>query len=153
MLQEKRERVSKPVVEDVGSLQALAQPAQADAQGDGVEEADERPGIVLSQAFGYVDAISLQPIGPSRVERLEAREIGQAATLMYALFHALLIHIQCGNFSMAKAQRDELMALATEKGTLFWEALGMLQQGFVLAVHGKTADAVRAITSGITEWR
>jgi class 3 adenylate cyclase/predicted ATPase len=83
----------------------------------------------------------------------EAREIGQAATLMYALFHALLIHIQCGNLSIAKAQSDELIALANEKGTLFWKALGMLQQGFVLAVHGKTADAVRAITSGITEWR
>ena len=54
---------------------------------------------------------------------------------------------------MAKVQRDELIALANEKGTLFWKALGMLQQGFVLAVHGKTADAVRAITSGITEWR
>ncbi len=83
----------------------------------------------------------------------EAREIGQAATLMYALFHALLIHIQCGNFSIAKAQSDELIALASEKGTLFWKALGMLQQGFVLAAQGKTADALRAITFGITEWR
>jgi predicted ATPase len=72
---------------------------------------------------------------------------------MYALFHTLLIDIQCGNFSMAKAQSDELIALANEKGTLFWKALGMLQQGFVLAVHGKSADAIRAITSGITDWR
>jgi predicted ATPase len=83
----------------------------------------------------------------------EAREIGQAASLMYALVHALLIHIQCGNFSIAKAQSDELIALASEKGALFWKAHGMLLQGFVLAVHGKIADAVRAITSGLTEWR
>jgi hypothetical protein len=27
----------------------------------------------------------------------DAREIGQAATLMYALVHALVVHIQCGN--------------------------------------------------------
>jgi class 3 adenylate cyclase/predicted ATPase len=83
----------------------------------------------------------------------EAREIGQAATLMYALVHALLIHIQCGNFSIAKTQSDELITLANEKGALFWKAHGMLLQGFVLAMHGKTADAVRVLTSGITEWR
>jgi predicted ATPase len=72
---------------------------------------------------------------------------------MYALVHALLIHIQCGNFSVAIAQSEELITLANEKGALFWKAHGMLMQGFVLAMHGKAAAAVQAITSGITEWR
>ena len=83
----------------------------------------------------------------------EAREIGQAATLMYALVHALLLDIQCGNYSAAETKSDELVALANEKDALFWKAHGMLLQGFVLVVNGKAADAIRMITSGITAWR
>ena len=56
----------------------------------------------------------------------DAREIGQAATLMYALFHTSLTHILCGNYAAANAQADELVALADEKGALFWKALGMM---------------------------
>ena len=59
----------------------------------------------------------------------DAREIGQAATLMFALVHASLTHIHCGNYAAANAQADELVALADEKGALFWKAFGMLQQG------------------------
>jgi class 3 adenylate cyclase/predicted ATPase len=99
--------------------------------------------------LGYPDAAQADA---SRAIK-EARETGQAATLMYALVHALLIHIQCGNFPIAIAQSDELITLANEKGASFWKAHGMLMQGFVLAMHGKAVAAVRAITSGITEWR
>ena len=83
----------------------------------------------------------------------EAREIGQAATLMYALVHALLIHIQCGNYAAANAEADELVALANEKGALFWKAHGMSMQGCILAVTDKAAEAVQMITSGIAAWR
>jgi class 3 adenylate cyclase/predicted ATPase len=83
----------------------------------------------------------------------DAREIGQAATLMYALVHASLVHIQCGNYPTAKAEADELVALADEKGALFWKALGMSVQGCILALTGKAADAVQLITSGITALR
>ena len=83
----------------------------------------------------------------------DAREIGQAATLMYALCHASLTHIHCGNYAAANAQADELVALADEKGALFWKAHGMVIQGCVLALTGKASDAVHMITSGITAWR
>jgi class 3 adenylate cyclase/predicted ATPase len=83
----------------------------------------------------------------------DAREIGQAATLMYALVHAWLIHIQCGDYGAATAEADELVALADEKGTSFWKALGMSGQGCTLALTGKAADAVQMITSGITALR
>ena len=46
----------------------------------------------------------------------DAREIGQAATLMFALDHASFTHIHCGNYAAASAQADELVALADEKG-------------------------------------
>ena len=54
-----------------------------------------------------------------------AREIGQAATLMPALAITSMTHILCGNYATAKAQADELVALADEKGAPFWKALGM----------------------------
>jgi predicted ATPase len=69
---------------------------------------------------------------------------------MYALVHALLIHMQCGNYAAASAETDELVALANEKGALFWKALGMSVQGCALAATGKAADAVQMIISGIT---
>jgi predicted ATPase/class 3 adenylate cyclase len=82
-----------------------------------------------------------------------AREIGQAATLMYTVGHAPLTHIFCGDYAAANAQADEVVALADERGTLFWKALGMLNHGCVLAQYGQASDAIRMITSGITAWR
>jgi tetratricopeptide (TPR) repeat protein len=53
----------------------------------------------------------------------DAREIGQAATLMLALNIASLSYFLCGNYAAANAQVYEVVALADEKGTLFWKAL------------------------------
>jgi predicted ATPase len=83
----------------------------------------------------------------------DARELGQAATLMYALVHASLTHIHCGDYPAANAEANELVALADEKGALFWRALGVSVQGCILALTGKAADAAQMITSGITALR
>jgi predicted ATPase len=83
----------------------------------------------------------------------DAREIGHAATLMYALFHASLPHIWCGNYATATAIADELVALADEKGSSFWKAIGMLFQGIVFALTGKAADGVQIINSGVAGMR
>ena len=83
----------------------------------------------------------------------EAREIGQAARLMYALFHTSFTHICCGNYAAASAEANELVPLADERGSLFWGSLGMLVQGCVLALTGKVSDAVHVITSGINARR
>ena len=83
----------------------------------------------------------------------DAREIGQAATLMYALFHASFPDILCGKCAAANALVDELLALADEKGALFWKAAGMTNRGCVLALAGKAPDAVQMITSELTAWR
>ena len=66
---------------------------------------------------------------------------------------ASLTHIHCGNYAAANAQFDEVVALADEKGALFWKATGMLKQGCLLALTGKASDAVQMITSGITAYR
>ena len=82
-----------------------------------------------------------------------AREIGHTATLMYALFHTSLPHIWCGNYATANAQSDEVVVLADEKGAAFWKAGGMANQGYVLALTGKAADALKMLTSATTAWR
>jgi tetratricopeptide (TPR) repeat protein len=83
----------------------------------------------------------------------DAREIGQAATFMYALHHTSLALIHRGNYAMASAQADEVVALAEKKGSLFWKAAGMMSQGVVLALTGQVSDAANTITSGVTTFR
>ena len=79
----------------------------------------------------------------------DAREIGQAATLMVALVVALLPHICCGNYAMGNLLANELVALAEAKGALLWNAVGRIMRGNVLTLIGKSSDAVQMITTGI----
>jgi class 3 adenylate cyclase/predicted ATPase len=83
----------------------------------------------------------------------DAREIGQAASLMAALTLTSLSQIHCGSYARANAQLDEVITLANETGALFWKVGGMLVQGCLFAIAGKASDAVRAITSGLSAWR
>jgi class 3 adenylate cyclase/predicted ATPase len=83
----------------------------------------------------------------------DARATGHAATLMYALSHTSLTLIHCGDHAAAGARIDELVAMADEKGTLFWKAYGMLLQGWLFALTGKAANAVHLIAAGIAVMR
>jgi predicted ATPase len=47
-------------------------------------------------------------------------------------------------------QAEEVIALAEQKGTVFWNALGMLGQGSALALTGKGSEAAPVITAGLT---
>ena len=78
----------------------------------------------------------------------DAREIGQAATLLYALLHVSVTDIHCGNYATATAVLDELTALAGEKGALFWNVHGTAQQGCLFSLTGKDLDAIKMLTSG-----
>jgi predicted ATPase len=83
----------------------------------------------------------------------DARETGQATTLMYALLHAVVNHVRCGNYAAAHTQVDELIASASERGAPYWKAFGTAVRGWIFTETGKASDAVRAITSGITSLR
>ena len=67
-----------------------------------------------------------------------AREIGQATTLMYALCRAGYNHIFCGNYAAANAQVDELIALADERGAPYWKALGTAVRGCAFCTDRKS---------------
>jgi predicted ATPase len=83
----------------------------------------------------------------------DAREIGQAATLMFALSLTSFTHILCGNYATASAQIDEVVTLADKTAALFWKVQGKLARGWLLALTGRASDGVREMTSGITALR
>ncbi len=83
----------------------------------------------------------------------DARAIGQAASLMYALTHASLTQTFCGNYAIANAITDELVALASEKGTVFWKSQWMALHGQLSALTGKASRAIETITAGVAAYR
>ena len=115
---------------------------------------DARVAILFYRSFslwllGYPEAA----LADTEQALKDAREIGQAATLMYAFCHAPFTHLHCGHYIAANAVAEDIAALAEEKGALFWKAFGMVGQGCALALSGKAPDAVQMITSGITALR
>ncbi len=94
--------------------------------------------------LGYVEAA----LADAERALKDAREIGQAATLMYTLYHTSFTHIHCGNYAGATTEVDELVVLADEKASPFWKAYGMLVQGWLFVLTGKASDAVQMVTSG-----
>jgi predicted ATPase len=83
----------------------------------------------------------------------DAREIGHAATSMFALSHASLARILRRDHAVAWALADELVALAEEKGSLYWKSYGLMLQGWLLAQAGKATDAVPTATVAIAAIR
>ena len=101
------------------------------------------------QVLGYPEAALVD----SDLALKNAREIGQATTLLFALSFAPLINIYCGNYATAATELHEAVALADDKGTQFLKAIGMSNRGLVLALTGKASDAVEVLISGITAMR
>ena len=84
----------------------------------------------------------------------DAREIGHATSLLWALTCSFfIVDSYCGHYKIASVRVDELIALADEKDVALWKALGMLGRGWLFGLTGRTSDAVRMITSGITAWQ
>ena len=111
-------------------------------------------------ALSFYQSLARWPLGYPEVALADAdraikdaRDIGQAATLMAALTLTSLTHIHCGSYPAAKLQLDEAITLADEKGALFWKTGVMLVAGCLLTASGKAADAVPMVTSGLASWR
>ena len=83
----------------------------------------------------------------------EAREIGQAATLLPALTLTSLSHCHCGDYDSANRQVDEVIALADEKRILFWKIGGNLLKGYILTRTGNPSDAIQMIKLGVNTWQ
>jgi DNA-binding winged helix-turn-helix (wHTH) protein/predicted ATPase len=99
--------------------------------------------------LGYPNAA----IADANKALFDAREIGHAATLIYALSITSFSHLLCGNYATANAQLGEAVALAEEKGALFWKTTATVLSGCVSAATGNASDAVDIISSAVTAFR
>ena len=108
-------------------------------------------------ALGYPDAAR----GGTEQALGDARETSHAAALMRAMSLTCLFQVIGGNYAIAKAQSDEMIVLAEkkrivlakEKGSNYWKTSGMLRRAWLLALTGKTSDAVGMFTSAIGSGR
>ena len=86
----------------------------------------------------------------------DAREIGQAATLMYALAHVIWIYLWRGNYKEVDSLAASLVTLAQEKGGMLWKAGGMAARGGLLVLTGTSdvlkAEAIETLSTGMTTW-
>jgi class 3 adenylate cyclase/predicted ATPase len=96
--------------------------------------------------LGHPDAALLDAADALR----DAREIGHAASVTYALLFTWFTQIFCGNYSAAAAQADEIVTLANAKGSELWNACGVEVQGCLAALTGRASDAVQIINSGLS---
>jgi predicted ATPase len=99
--------------------------------------------------LGYPDAA----LADSQNSVSDARQIGHAATLLFALWGGFWIQQIRGNYPAASVFADELVCLAEEKGALYWKACGMIARGWLFAVTGKPADAIAMITGALAAYR
>jgi class 3 adenylate cyclase/predicted ATPase len=79
----------------------------------------------------------------------KARETGNPGSLMHAIAITCLTQLISGNYTIAKAQSDELIGLAEEKGSVYWKVSGTLRRAGLLALTEKSLDAVSILTSAI----
>ena len=114
------------------------------------------PGMsILSHRSQAVWFLGYPEAALADVERAlaRAREVGHAATLMYALWFTSVTQICCGNYATANALIRELVLLSAEKDAVSWRAFGTALQGSLLAITGRASDAIPLINSGMTALR
>jgi predicted ATPase len=84
----------------------------------------------------------------------DARDIGQAGSLMYALLLASFTHASCsGNYATATALVNEVTALADEKGSLIYKAFGTLIQAEIFALNDNATAALQSFIYGLNALR
>jgi predicted ATPase len=83
----------------------------------------------------------------------DARDIQQAATLMFALQMTAVPLIQCGIYAPTNAAVDELVALSAKKDAPYWKAQGILLRGCLSGLTDRADEAVQTIKSGIADFR
>ena len=83
----------------------------------------------------------------------DARDIGQAGSLMYALLMSSFTHTFCGNYAIATALVNEVTAWADEKGSFFWNAIGTLLQAEIFALNDNATAALQSNIYGLNALR
>ena len=83
----------------------------------------------------------------------DARKIGQATTLMLALFWGCLTEMSCRNYAEANSLNNQLLTVADQQGSPTFNVNGIVHKGCVLALTGQAAEGIQMLTSGLTASR
>jgi predicted ATPase len=78
----------------------------------------------------------------------EARDVGQAANIMY-LVHLAFPLTCCGEYAAPNKLLEEIIGLTDEKNALYFKALAVMFQGCLFAATGKALDAIRLMVPAI----
>ena len=111
--------------------------------------------VILTNRSTALSCLGYPDTGRMDLERgiREAREIGQAATLMYALTMACLSYLYSRDYTAEILLLDELAVLAEEKAAMSWRVLATCARGGLFAATGKPSEAVQMLAPGITALR
>ena len=83
-----------------------------------------------------------------------AQEIGQAATLMFALNYTAKTETHCGNYAAANSLLEQLIALADQKAAPYWRVVRYISAGLCAGRDWRYAfAAVHRLTLGMTALR
>jgi class 3 adenylate cyclase/predicted ATPase len=101
---------------------------------------------IASWLLGYPDAALVDAERALTIAR-ETRHLG---TSIYAVNFSFWSHLHAGDYTTAATLVDEYVPLQNQLGvSSFWKGWGMMQQGCLMTLTGKTSDAVRTITAGV----
>jgi class 3 adenylate cyclase/predicted ATPase len=79
----------------------------------------------------------------------EARDIGDAGTLLFSLFFGAITHFLCGSYATTETLANELYTLADEQGAILWKSIGQQYRGWVLAVTGRASEAAQLLVPSL----
>ena len=107
---------------------------------------------MASWMLGYPEAA----LADIQQVQTDAHEIGQATTLMYALFHAAWIYLWRGDYVEVESLAARVIPLAEEKGATMWKGGGMLSMGCALALSDRPEamqhKALETLGTGLATW-
>jgi hypothetical protein len=92
-------------------------------------------------SLGYPEAA----ISDANFSLGEARDMGDAAGLLFSLFFGAVTHFLCGNYATTETLANELYTLADEQGAVLWKSIGQQYLGYVLAVTGRASEAAQLL--------
>jgi predicted ATPase/class 3 adenylate cyclase len=83
----------------------------------------------------------------------EARQLSHPAGLAYALHHACTLDQARGDSASVREQATMLVALAADQVFPFWQAAGMMFEGWVLAKEGRAVEGIARLANGLTAYQ
>jgi predicted ATPase len=98
--------------------------------------------------LGYPD----QAVTRIRESLVRGHELAHPYSRVYALMHAVVVHVLRGKAQTAQEYAEAMIALCEEREFVFWLGWGMFYKGWALVAQGHGEEGVAQIRQGITRF-